>query len=501
MLRRILYHMKYRFLSILQETVIYLLLFTFFIGSLLTIQLSGILNTVLSQNSDMNVSVYSSITYPVQKLECNYDKLAREETYTDIIQKASRLDGIDYYDYSISANMVPLKPVQYREDGTYLFYSTLSPEPITVPYDPEVSYGISLKGITNADTEALHDGSIMTYRDGESGFLTQEKINSNEMICFLPASSYASWYDSSTMEKIDPEYFTVSTAVTDENGTVSSYKEWNLKVAGTYLMHGTMYISNSDGSGELPVYMPLGTLLNIRNEAFAFQNEYNHDWQKNITFDYQLDAVHPVTFQMHDLSSAKKLISFLQSTDAYQEGDLGISSSITENAPVYTSIYSITSSFSLLSMIIAVITVIFAAISTLLIAIKNRKEMTLLQALGEKNNRIVMQSVMENGLQMILSMVIAIPLSLSGVRKFGIYLFDSSIRDQTSTLSSALKYTFSLNDIQITPEMMKEMLKITPYILLFSFCLILVTLVISFIITQQMIRHFEPREVLNQEAR
>lgn len=112
-----------------------------------------------------------------------------------------------------------------------------------------------------------------------------------------------------------------------------------------------------------------------------------------------------------------------------------------------------------------------------------------------------MQSVMENGLQMILSMVIAIPLSLSGVRKFGIYLFDSSIRDQTSTLSSALKYTFSLNDIQITPEMMKEMLKITPSILLFSFCLILVTLVTSFIITQQMIRHFEPREVLNQEAR
>ena len=497
MFRRIFYHIRYRTGSFIEQIVIYLLLFTFFVGSLLTARLSNVLDRVISQSSDMNVSVYSPITSPVQQIYFNSDHFDQVKTYTDTIQNVSKQPGIDYYDYSISLNAEPIKPVVLQEDGTLRYYCQTGLDEFIEEqsnyYDLNAGYGITFKGISNANTEALRNNSIIPFRNGTSDFLFQDEIDNDEPICFIPNYAYASWHNANTDTE---DTFSFSTAVTDENGNITAYKQWDLKVAGTYLMSGISYITNSDGTGELPVYIPLGTLLKIREEAISFQNEHNPHWLDLISFHDNIELVHPVTFEMHDLDSAKNLIQVIQNTKAYKNNEIQIQSSITDNASVYASIYSITSSFSILSVIIAGITVLFVSINTCLTIQKQKKEYTLLQALGLRKNRIVLQSVFETCIQITVSALLSIPLSLKGIRLFGIYLFDTSIKDQSSALSSSIRHSFSLNDIKITPEMMNSLLSITPEMFIQVLILILLTVCICFIVTNRMIQKFHPRETL-----
>lgn len=497
MFRRIFYHIRYRTVSFIEQIVIYLFLFTFFIGSLLTTKLSNVLDNVISQSSDMSVSVYSPITSPVQQIYFNSDHFNQVKTYTDTIQIVSKQPGIDYYDYSISLNGEPVKPVVLQEDGTFRYYCTTGSDKFIEEqnnyYDLSTGYGITFKGISNANTDALRKNSIIPFRNGTSDFFTQDEIDNKEPICFIPNYAYASWHNTDT----EPEdTFSFSTAVTNENGNITAYKQWDLKVVGTYLMSGIPYITNTDGTGEIPVYIPLGTLLKIRDEAISFQNEHNPHWLDLISFHDNIELVHPVTFEMHDLDSAKNLIQTIQNTQAYKNNEIQIQSSITDTAPVYASIYSITSSFSVLAAIIASITVLFVSINTCLTIQKQKKEYTLLQALGLEKNRIVLQSAFETCVAITLSALLSIPLALKGIRLFGIYLFDTSIKDQNSALASSIRHSFSLNDIKVTPEMMNSLLSLTPEMFIQVIILILFTIIICFIVTNRMIRKFHPREIL-----
>lgn len=497
MFRRIFYHIRYRTRTFIEQIVIYLFLFTFFVGSLLTTRLSNVLETVISQSSDMNVSVYSPITSPVQQIYFNSDHFNQVKTYTDTIQTVSKQPGIDYYDYSISLNAEPVKPVVLQEDGTFRYYCTTGLDEYIEEqnnyYDLNPNYGITFKGISNANTDALRNHSIIPFRNGTSVFFTQDEIDNEEPICFIPNYAYASWHNANTDTE---DTFSFSTAVTDENGNVTAYKQWDLKVVGTYLMSGVPYITNADGTGEIPIYIPLGTLLKIRDEAISFQNEHNPYWLDSISFHDNIELVHPVTFEMHDLDSAKNLIQVIQNTEAYKNDEIQIQSSITDTAPVYASIYSITSSFSILAAIIAGITVLFVSINACLTIQKQKKEYTLLQALGLEKKKIVLQSAFETSLSITLSALLSIPLALKGIRLFGIYLFDTSVKDQSSALASSIRHSFSLNDIKVTPEMMNSLLNITPKMLIQVLVLILLTILICFIVTDRMIRKFHPREVL-----
>ena len=86
MFRRIWYHLRYMANTFFQHIFMYTLLFFFFFSSLLIIQLSDVFDIVLSQSSDMNISVYSSITYPPQSFYLEKDYIQKEDQYINCIQ-------------------------------------------------------------------------------------------------------------------------------------------------------------------------------------------------------------------------------------------------------------------------------------------------------------------------------------------------------------------------------------------------------------------------------
>ena len=161
----------------------------------------------------------------------------------------------------------------------------------------------------------------------------------------------------------ESDTFTLSTAILDDVGNVIDYREWNLKVVGTYLFNGGNFaISNADGSSEVPIYMPLNTLQTIRKEAIDFQNQNNPNWLENIQMKGMISNVHPVMFEMHDLESAKNMIKNIRDLPEYQNGEIKIHSTLAEYVPVLSSIYSVTSSFGMLACIVAFITLLFTSV-------------------------------------------------------------------------------------------------------------------------------------------
>ena len=500
MLRRIIYHFRYRFLSYLSQLILYVILTVLFAGSLLITQLSSILDQVLAQNTDLTVSVYSSITSPVGDLYLKKDHLQKEKLFSDSVESYAEQDGIEYYDHSISLTYMPLRPVRWNGAESYAYYSA-DPNGISDVSDlfsADTDYGITLKGITSVETSAIRNHEIMPYRNGSAGFMSQDEIDRGDMICFLPASVYADWH--SFNSETDPAVFTVSTAVEDESGNIQKYREWNLQVAGTYILSGGKgWIDNEDGISELPVYMPLATLEKIRDEAVAFQNEYNPEWMNQITFNDQLDFVHPVTFEMKDLNATKELLRRIKKSEAFRSGEIRLDSSLLESEPVYTSVYSVTSSFVYLTGIIAIMTMIFVGVSTCISCMKNRRELTLLQSLGEKKKKLMIQQGTETYVLMILSALIAAPVSLYGVRKFAVWLFDSSIAERNSLIAETLRHSFSLNEVRITAEQMNQMLKWNTQCVSVLVVYVVMVAVVSLSVTRRMVNSAHPRDVLSGE--
>lgn len=500
MFRRIMYHFKCRPFTYIGQMLMYLLLFVFFVSSLLTMQLSNVFDYVIGKNIDLDVTVYSAITYPGDDYTLSPDYLEKEQEYYETIQGINKQDEIVYTDFNVSMTDAPLKTITINEDGSFSVFMARSfgveMQSLQEMYDWNNSTKISLKGITNANTYDLEHKDIVYYGYEDDQFITQEQIDNHEMVCVIPNAAYGYWLNSNTLTQEKRDVFTISTAVIDEVGNVIAYKSWDLKVVGTYMITGgTFGVEYEEATPEVPVYIPLGTLNTIRSEAIALQNEYDPDWMNDIYLYQSIDRVYPVTYEMKDLDATKSLIEYIQSTEAYQNGSLLIDSSLTENAPVLTGIYTVTSSFTLLAVIISLIALVFAAVSTCIYCLKARGELTLLEALGEKKKTATMQVVIETGIQLCISAIVSIPISLFIVRKFGIYLFDASVADRNSAMSRAIRTSFVLNEVHISEEI-SSLLVMTPTIILLLIVLAVVILIICLFISKKMISQFHPRELL-----
>ena len=493
MFKRIMYHFRYKPFTYISQLAMYVFLAILFISTFLTTQLSNVLDSVLSQNADMHVSVYSSITAPLQKQFTENEFFEKEREYIDSIQDYARQDGIRQYDLSVSMQTRLLKPIRHNQDGTSDVYTSADIE------FPDM-YKMTLKGVSSTNIHEIRNANIMVYRKNGSDFFTQNEVKSGEMVCFIPAEVFAKWHTTDSNVSQTSDVFTVSTEIVDDNQNVVAYKEWNLNVVGTYLLSSGMgCVENEDGTMELPIYIPLKTLERIKQEAIQFQKDNAPDTLNQIIPIESMDYVHPVTFEMQNLDTTENLIKYIQQSSAYKSNEIQINSSLIENAPVYTYIYAILSSFSSMIWIIGIVTILFVIVSTCIHCLKNRGELTLLQSLGEKQQRLTMQMTIETAILISLSACIAFPISLVCVRKFGVWLFQASISDRNVVLNQSIKYAFSLNEIHISTKQMQSMLKMTPYISLNLIGYICISSFFCFLVCQKMIRSFRPRQVFGGE--
>ena len=89
----------------------------------------------------------------------------------------------------------------------------------------------------------------------------------------------------------------------------------------------------------------------------------------------------------------------------------------------------------------------------------HRKESAILMTMGEKKTGISLQRMMETGLQAIIGMIIALPVSHWIVCQFGLELFNSSMRYRDTAISQALSSTFSLHDVKLSMEELRELIR------------------------------------------
>lgn len=267
MFKRILYHFRYKPFSYIRQLMMYVFLSALFICTFLTTQLTNVLDSVLSQNTDMRVSVFSAITTPLQKSSTENEFFEKEKEYIDCIHDYSSQEGITNYDLSVSSQARLIQPIRYHSDGSKDVYSSVESAFSDM-------HKITLKGVSQKSISEIQNNNIMVYRKNGSDFFDENEINSGEMVCFIPTEVFAKWYTTNPDLQNSSDMFTVSTSILDESKNVISYKEWNLRIIGTYLLSsGKSCVENEDGSLELPIYLPLKALEKIKQEAIQFQKD------------------------------------------------------------------------------------------------------------------------------------------------------------------------------------------------------------------------------------
>ena len=119
-----------------------------------------------------------------------------------------------------------------------------------------------------------------------------------------------------------------------------------------------------------------------------------------------------MTFTLNSLDDLNSFIETIESLPQYQSGELMYYAAVSDVADVYSGLISFANSLGSIMYIFAVLVVIIAAMMAVLDAFYRRREIALLQSLGESASSVTLQLLFENLILMGVSNVVAIPLAL-----------------------------------------------------------------------------------------
>lgn len=507
MLRRIRYYITGKPLSFVFQAVMYTVLFTFLLGSLLTVSLSGVFESVAGRSMSLDITLSGDETSPIAVENSYYtsDFMEKEKRYIEAVQELGNKEGVEYFDVNVNAMDTPFHVGSIYEDGSWDYMkSRIYTEDREYDlnelyaYQPDVSSTeVTVKGVSVSDFSDYRDGNIMLAGDYSGRTFTQEELDNGEMVCIVPIYGNAALYRSDgTFVEENYEEITITSAALDENYEIKAHKSWTLKVIGTYMLPAGKSMMSARYT-NVPVYIPLNTLMNLLDEAIAFQKENDPEYESRMRYKEKIIQVYPAVLEMDSYDSLKDMIRYIQTTDAYAEGLITPDSELADMAPVIANIETVTSSFRIISWLIMGLTVVFALVNSCMSCYMRKKESAVLLTMGEKKTRISVQRMMETGLQALIGMAVALPLSHWIVCRFGLELFNSSMRYRDTAIGQALSSSFSLHDVKLSAEELSELLRFSGMDLIMAGAVLVVIPLLVYAVSMFMTERIRLRDTLS----
>ncbi|MGM9941813.1 MAG: hypothetical protein ACI32N_07495 [Bulleidia sp.] len=507
MLRRIRYGISGKPFSFVFQAVMYTVLFTFLLGSLLIVSLSDVFETVAGRTMSLNVTLSGDETSPVSAENGYYttDYMDQEKQYLKVVDDLRNRDGVAYCDVNVNAMSTPFHVGTIYDDGSWDFLmerSRVSDDTPTLEqlYDwqPDLpTTAVTVKGVSVSDFTDYRNGDIILSGDYSGRTFTTEELDQGEMVCMVPFSGNADWYRSDgTGNSQQRDEITITSVVFNENNEISAHRSWTLKVVGTYMLTAGRTLMSSR-SVNIPVYVPLNTLMKLLDEAAAFQKENDPDYESRLKFKENVIQVYPAILEMDSYASLKNMIRYIQSTDAYAQGLVSPDSELASMAPVITNIETVTSSFRIISWLMIGLTVVFAVVNSCMNCYMRKKESAVLMTMGETKTNIAIQRMMETGLQAFIGMITALPLSHWIVCQFGMELFNSSMQYRDTTIGQALSGTFSLHDVKLSAEELNELFRFSSTDLFIAGVVLVVIVLLVYWLSMVMTERIRLRDTLS----
>ena len=238
-------------------------------------------------------------------------------------------------------------------------------------------------------------------------YFTQEEVEDGSFVCLTPEDLV--WFDRALSDDGYKIYragdeLTVAVCLFGPDGNLADTIDYTFTVTGTYR-------SKDLTETACRVYLPQTVLLQMQDEAYDL---YASNGRKYYDLCRAANICTPAEM-LFSLDSTKDLNSFIEAVEAlpqYQSGELMYYAAVSDVAEVYSGLESFAGSISSIMYLFVALVVIIAAMMAVLDAFYRRREIALLQSLGEGAPSVTLQLVLENFIIMLVSNAIAIPLAL-----------------------------------------------------------------------------------------
>ena len=234
---------------------------------------------------------------------------------------------------------------------------------------------------------------------------TEAELAAGAAVCIAPAglSRYA---DDAVIPLKVGDVLSVSCYLLDENYLTLNCETRELTVIGLYESADPDLV-NTPVSG---VYVPEALFLSLYDWCGDFL-EANTD-----TPDKYFAATQPMVFQFDRLDSLEAFIRRLEKTPEYGAGSLQYFANVDDTVNMLSEFYGVAESFRSVSAIFGLLAAAFAVTLAVLDAFYRRRELAILQSIGESGGRLTLQFSLETLLLLAVSWAAAIPAALRAVR-------------------------------------------------------------------------------------
>lgn len=456
--RRIWLNIIRRSFWTIQRVLLFVVLFGFFAMAFF---MDGIANHVSKEylsGVDMNVSVGSYLQQDRYKIlySGNFQDYRRSvNEYVDIYDKLKQCPGVSYAGMDVQTNYqdafyikekdrmglaVIVDSVRYLEsfityaresnyfgmsitvygssDNFYHRFETVEEDVPMENYMPTLpvaeqsdvqfiscnDYYCFIYGTGDTVPQRIRFGTE-ELTDGRS--FTPEEIENGSMVCYIPERLV--WFDRSLADdgykiyKVGDE-LNLAAYLFDYDGNLIDELDYTFTIIGTYKI--------ADHGDLAHIYIPQKTLLRMHDEAYdyyAANGRHYFDLVK-ATNTYSPTAM---TFTLNSVDDLNSFIETIEALPQYQSGELMYYAAVSDVAEVYSGLMSVADSFSSIMYVFAALVVVIATMMAVLDAFYRRREIALLQSLGESASSVTLQFVLENFIIMAISNAVAIPLALA----------------------------------------------------------------------------------------
>lgn len=506
MFKRIQYSIFKNIRSFSFRTVILTVLLTFFIASLLISNLADVYDKIFIGNVDLTVEVSSEFSSTDYTMDTVAQYLDAEKKLEEQYHAWTENTGIAYSDMDITLNsLYPIIPSKIEGEGISFFssnitngaYSGSKNKFLTGATDLQSANLFSeIEAVNNAVPQNFEQGNLKLFG---GRLFEQQEIDQGEMVCVIPFAAGGSWEDGkNTMYPPVGDDFTLTTYYINNNEIID-HLSWNLKIIGSYQNE----LSNDDWcihgtASSIPVFIPYKTLAKMQSEAIAFQQKYNTDYLTK-TRGYQWGSIDAMEFNFQDIDSLNQFVKDIESSESFKEGRINYLSMADAYGTILSNIYTMTDSFRMIAAAMLVLTITYSLMLVGLNAVYRRKEIAVLQSMGEKKSRINLQFFIEQMISLMISCAVSLPLSLFIAKKYGVYLFTSDMKNNDSTIAKAIWSSFLGKHMKLTAQEIEDMITYENMQLLIIAAAVLLIMLISFIMIKFMTDRFHARELLNGE--
>jgi hypothetical protein len=251
---------------------------------------------------------------------------------------------------------------------------------------------------------------LQDQRLTEGRLPTEAELADGAAVCIIPAglSRYA---DDAVIPLKVGDVLSVSCYLLDENYLTLNCETRELTVIGFY-ESADQEQRGSPGSG---IYVPEAQFLSIYDWCGDFL-EANTEADVPDAPDKYFAATQPMVFQFDRLDSLEAFIRRLENTPEYGAGSLQYFANVDDTVNMLSEFYGVAESFRSVSAIFGLLAAAFAVTLAVLDAFYRRRELAILQSIGESGGRLTLQFSLETLLLLILGWAAAIPAALRAVR-------------------------------------------------------------------------------------